>query len=69
MIKRFVKNGRVITSTTETLAPRAVPHSESKTTLVAVEEKEAKVETATRTCNSCIEGKSLAFQTLSAAVY
>jgi next-to-BRCA1 protein 1 len=59
MIKRFVKNGKVITSTTETLPPR-VPKSESKTTLVEVEEtkvEETKVESATRTCNSCVEGK------------
>jgi next-to-BRCA1 protein 1 len=51
MIKRFVKNGKVITSTTETLAPRP-SRNESKTTLVEVEETE--VPTATRTCNSCI---------------
>lgn len=49
MIKRFVKNGKVINSTTETLAPK-IPSSDSKTTLVAVEEpakeaaKEEKVE-------------------------
>jgi next to BRCA1 gene 1 protein len=54
MIKRFVKNGKVITSTTETLAPKAA-HSESKTTLVEV--AETKVESASRTCNSCIQGK------------
>jgi next-to-BRCA1 protein 1 len=54
MIKRFVKNGKVITSTTETLAPRS-SRNESKTTLVEVEE--TKEDTATRTCNSCIQGE------------
>jgi next-to-BRCA1 protein 1 len=56
MIKRFVKNGKVINSTTETLSPKPKPAaSESKTTLVAPEEEN--VATATRTCNSCIQGK------------
>lgn len=54
MIKRFVKNGKVINSTTETIAPKPkVPaFSESKTTLVPDETKI----TPTRTCNSCIQG-------------
>jgi len=52
MIKRFVKNGKVINSTTETIAPK-VPFSESKTTLVAAED--SKMVAATRTCNSCIK--------------
>lgn len=69
MIKRFVKNGRVITSTTETLAPRAVPHSESKTTLVAVEEKEVKANIRIRTCNSCIGGKSRGFPNIVCSRY
>ncbi|KAG0651986.1 ZZ-type zinc finger-containing [Hyphodiscus hymeniophilus] len=52
MIKRFVKNGKVINSTTETLSPKLKPAaSESKTTLVAPEEETG----ATRTCNSCIQ--------------
>jgi next-to-BRCA1 protein 1 len=54
MIKRFVKNGKVINSTTETIAPKPAG-SQSKTTLVALEEENAAV--ATRTCNSCIQGK------------
>jgi next to BRCA1 gene 1 protein len=55
MIKRFVKNGKVINSTTETIAPKPkVPSfSESKTTLVPEETKII----ATRTCNSCIQGE------------
>jgi next-to-BRCA1 protein 1 len=54
MIKRSVKNGKVVNSTTETLPPR-IPQSESKTTLVAPAE-ETKASIATRTCNSCIQG-------------
>ncbi|TAQ89421.1 hypothetical protein B7494_g2254 [Chlorociboria aeruginascens] len=56
MIKRFVKNGKVINSTTETIAPKKKsPFSESKTTLVSSEEPK---EVDTRTCNSCIEEMS-----------
>lgn len=56
LIKRFVKNGKVINSTTETIAPKpkATPFSESKTTLVPDENKII----PSRTCNSCIQGKS-----------
>jgi next-to-BRCA1 protein 1 len=54
MIKRFVKNGKVINSTTETLTRKTKPAaSDSKTTLVAPEEETAG---ATRTCNCCIQG-------------
>lgn len=52
MIKRFIKNGKVINSTTETIAPKPI-ESQSKTTLVAPEEENV---AATRTCNSCIQG-------------
>lgn len=55
MIKRFVKNGQVINSTTETIAPKPIA-SESKTTLVQPEEEDEDI-VATRTCNSCIQGK------------
>jgi len=52
MIKRYVKNGQVINSTTQTIAPKPKAlFSESKATLVSEEPKIA----ATRTCNSCIE--------------
>lgn len=56
MIKRFVKGGKVINSTTETIAPKAPTSfaSESKTTLVQQEEEEEEL-VATRTCNSCIQ--------------
>jgi len=49
MIKRYVKNGKVIASTTETIEPKAF--SEAKTALI----EEAKINIATRTCNSCIQ--------------
>ena len=55
MIKRFVKNGKVINSTTETMAPKAKA-SEPKTAPVCSEDLEIPV--ATRTCNCCIQGKS-----------
>lgn len=53
MIKRSLKNGKPINSTTETIAPKRNA-SESKITLVQPEESELKY--ATRTCNSCIQG-------------
>lgn len=49
MIKRYVKNGKVINSLTATIAPKRYS-DESKTTLVPSED----LEIATRTCNSCI---------------
>lgn len=55
LIKRFVQNGKVINSTTETIAPKR-SFSESKTTLVA---PEPLVPAATRTCNNCISGENL----------
>jgi next-to-BRCA1 protein 1 len=51
MIKRFVENGKVINSTTETLAPK------SSVETTEVEEEETEEEEPTRTCNSCIQGK------------
>ncbi|RFU30963.1 hypothetical protein B7463_g5368, partial [Scytalidium lignicola] len=50
MIKRYVKNGKVVNSLTATIAPKRYAN-ESKTTIVAPEDPEL----ATRTCNSCIE--------------
>lgn len=52
MIKRFVKNGQVINSTTETIAPKASSLLEKKSNVEVSEEP-----IATRTCNSCISGK------------
>lgn len=53
LIKRYVKNGQVINSTTEIIAPKPAA-LESKTTPVEPEE-EALI--ATRTCNSCVQGQ------------
>jgi next-to-BRCA1 protein 1 len=55
MIKRFVKNGKVINSVTETIAPR-IHQTESKATLVQPEESKM----ANRTCNCCIGGECIA---------
>jgi next-to-BRCA1 protein 1 len=52
MIKRFVKSGKVINSTTETIAPKA-PATQPKSAPAIPEDP-----VATRTCNSCIQGKS-----------
>jgi next to BRCA1 gene 1 protein len=54
MIKRFVKNGKVINSTTETIAPKPAA-AEPKAAPIIPEDLEVPV--ATRTCNSCIQGK------------
>lgn len=58
MIKRFVKNGRVINSVTKTHPQRASPSNESKATLVQAEEPKEVVVGSIRTCNSCIQGRS-----------
>ena len=56
MIKRYIKNGQVVNSTTETLSSKPKPAaSESKTTLVALEDDDSTAG-VTRTCNSCIQG-------------
>ncbi|KAF2436598.1 hypothetical protein EJ08DRAFT_153147 [Tothia fuscella] len=71
LIKRFVKNGHVINSTTETLVPKA--GSPSLSTPVKSEmpgaftdekkvEEEAEVEDeSSRTCNSCVKGEFCPF--------
>ena len=56
MIKRFVKNGKVINSVTKTLPQRITPTNESKTTLVQIEEPKEVDAVSMRTCNSCIQG-------------
>ena len=74
MIKRNVKNGKVISSTTEKLPPRQIPTNDSKATLVPQEEEEDSIteskgeskpiEEWVRTCNSClIETKEDSFVT------
>jgi next to BRCA1 gene 1 protein len=52
LIKRVVRGGKVITSTTENIAPKNVVKEEE------VEIKEERIEDEkTRTCNSCVEGE------------
>lgn len=64
LIKRFIKDGKVVNSTTETIAPRSskFPQALPKQDLPAplyvepkVESEESMVET--RTCNACVRGK------------
>lgn len=60
MIKRTIENGKVSNSTTETLPPKTTHYNNSKTTLVEPEEEEESVtDDMTRTCNCCIQGKSI----------
>jgi len=62
LIKRSIQDGKVVNSTTETLAPRR-SFSDSKTTLATV--PAPKLSAATRTCNNCIAGESnYSFQTI-----
>lgn len=56
LIKRFVQNGKVITSTTERIEPKkisAIKEAMVNTNLEIPEDDESE----SRTCNSCIEGK------------
>ncbi len=50
MIKRFVENGQVINSITETIAPKSAS-TEKKAPIISEDP------VATRTCTSCIQGK------------
>jgi len=64
LIKRFIKNGKVVNSTTETIAPRsskftqALPKQEAPVAF-KVEPKSEPAPTSfdTRTCNACVRGK------------
>ena len=65
LIKRFVRNGRVITSTTETIASKKTVKAESEKEvpgafISSTKEDDLYSETidmTTRTCNSCVGGK------------
>ena len=65
LIKRFVKNGRVITSTTETIAPKKIIKAETEKEVPGAFISNNKeddlysetVDITTRTCNSCVGGK------------
>ncbi|OCK78197.1 hypothetical protein K432DRAFT_406661 [Lepidopterella palustris CBS 459.81] len=58
MVKRFVKNGTVVNSTTERIAPKVKTDSEKEMPGAFTEEKKPEVyesEQPTRTCNSCVK--------------
>jgi next-to-BRCA1 protein 1 len=69
MVKRFVKNGCVVNSTTERVAPKthSQPPTEQEMPGAFTEEKQpvepvvepTKAEEPTRTCNCCVQGKPL----------
>lgn len=63
MVKRFVKNGSVVNSTTERVGPKAQAEqempgafTEEKQPVPEVPEKQ-EAEEPTRTCNCCVQGK------------
>jgi hypothetical protein len=60
LIKRFIQEGKVINSTTETIEPRKVAKNEPKNDenekSVPLGE-EPKLGSFTRTCNACVGGK------------
>ena len=64
LIKRFVKGGKVINSTTETIAPKKAIKTEEKaipgafTSDIKREDVHESVDLS-RTCNSCVQGKSM----------
>lgn len=66
MVKRFVKNGLVVNSTTERVGPKLKPEAEQEMPGAFTEEKQPIVEPVheepphgepTRTCNCCVQGK------------
>lgn len=65
MVKRFVKNGSVVNSTTERVAPREKPQAEKEMPGAFTEEKQSVPEVVekhgseepTRTCNCCVQSK------------
>ena len=64
LIKRFVKDGKVIASTTETIAPKKASKVESDEKVPGAFDTELKREESreplslSRTCNSCVGGKA-----------
>lgn len=60
LIKRFVKDGKVIASTTETIAPKKAVKVEEKVpgafTSEIKGEKPRELPDLSRTCNSCVQG-------------
>lgn len=62
LIKRFVKDGKVIASTTETIAPKKANKVEEKVpgafTSELKREETRELPDLSRTCNSCVQGRS-----------
>lgn len=65
MVKRFVKNGCVVNSTTERVGPKPKPQAEQEMPGAFTEEKQHALaadlpheEEPTRTCNCCVKGES-----------
>lgn len=60
LIKRIVKNGKVINSTTETIPPKATKvenEKESSNSSTSEVKSEEALDVETRTCNSCVGGE------------
>lgn len=63
MVKRFVKDGNVVNSTTERVGPKSNTQTEQDMPGAYTEEKQpvpetvTKTEEPTRTCNCCVQGK------------
>lgn len=66
LIKRFIKHGRVVNSTTETLAPKPRPSVDVEKNVPGAFAAESKIalqaQEPTRTCNSCVRGMLLFFR-------
>lgn len=62
LIKRFVKDGKVIASTTETIAPKKAAKAEEKVpgafTSELKREEARELPDLSRTCNSCVQGRT-----------
>ena len=61
LIKRFVKDGKVVNSTTETMAPKKPNKTEDKKDVPGAFTSDVKyepVDNLERTCNSCVQGVS-----------
>lgn len=61
MVKRFVKNGSVVNSTTERIGPKSKAPTEPEIPGAFTEEKQppAYTDEPTRTCNCCVKGESI----------
>ena len=57
LIKRIVKNGKVINSTTETIAPKASKAENEKESPASEAKGDDALDIETRTCNSCVGGE------------